>query len=82
MYYFYILQSHLDGKLYYGQTVDLRRRVEQHKNGRVASTKQRRPLELIYYEAYNSRELARAREHTVKRSGTAREALRKRITGP
>ncbi|AHB42054.1 GIY-YIG catalytic protein [Candidatus Saccharibacteria bacterium RAAC3_TM7_1] len=81
MYYFYVLRSQKDSKLYYGQTTDLRRRFELHNTGQVPATKQRRPLELIYYEAYNSKELAIKREHTVKRSGTARDALQKRITG-
>jgi len=82
MYYFYVLQSELDKKLYYGQTTDLRKRLAEHKEGQVPSTKQRRPLEIIYYEAYNSKELAIKRERVVKRSGTARDALRKRILGP
>jgi len=82
MYYFYVLQSELDKKLYYGQTTDLRKRLAEHNEGQVPSTKQRRPLEIIYYEAYNSKELAIKRERVVKRSGTARDALRKRILGP
>lgn len=75
----YLLRSDLDKKLYYGQTIDLRKRVAEHNAGHVASTRQRRPLEIIYYEAYNSKVLAVKREQTIKRSGTAREALRKRI---
>lgn len=82
MHYFYVLRSLKDAKLYYGQTGDLRKRVELHNAGQVPVTKQRRPLELIYYEGYNSKELAIKREHTVKRSGTARDALRKRIMEP
>jgi len=52
MYFVYILQSRKDNKLYIGYTEDLRVRFSLHTNGKVASTKNRRPLELIYYEAY------------------------------
>ncbi len=79
MYYFYILRSTTDNELYYGSTDNLRRRLSEHNAGEVPSTQYRKPLELLYYEAYTLLELARQREHIVKRSGTAREALRKRI---
>ncbi|NHE58796.1 GIY-YIG nuclease family protein [Cyclobacterium sp. GBPx2] len=34
-----------------GFTQDLKLRIEQHNDGLVQSTKSRRPLQLIYYEA-------------------------------
>jgi len=49
-YYTYVLRSIKDNKLYYGQTKNLKLRIEQHNNGNVTSTKNRRPLELIYFE--------------------------------
>ena len=49
-YYTYVLRSKKDNKLYYGQTKNLKLRIEQHNNGNVKSTKHRRPLELIYFE--------------------------------
>ncbi len=82
MYYFYVLLSKKDDKYYYGSTDNLKRRFHEHQIGKVNSTKYRLPLELIYYEAYNHLELARKRERLVKRSGTARQSLHKRITGP
>ena len=51
MYFTYILYSHTDSKLYAGYTKDLNLRIKQHEDGEVQSTKHRRPLELIYYEA-------------------------------
>ena len=51
MVYVYVLRSVLDGQLYTGCTRDLRSRVALHNAGKVLSTKDRRPLELIYYEA-------------------------------
>ena len=50
-YYTYILRSEKDGNNYAGYTKDLNLRFEQHKNGEVESTKHRRPLKLIYFEA-------------------------------
>ena len=51
MYYVYVLHSQRDDKLYAGYTKNLKQRFEQHQRGLVTSTKERRPLELIYYEA-------------------------------
>ena len=51
MYYTYVLHSSKDSQFYVGFTKDLKLRFEQHKKGLVESTKDRRPLNLIYYEA-------------------------------
>ena len=51
MYYTYVLQSIKDGRWYTGHSGDLRARIDDHLKGRVESTRQRRPLQLIYYEA-------------------------------
>jgi len=51
MYYTYVLHSKKDGKFYTGYTKDLKLRFEQHQKGRVESTKNRRPLSIIYQEA-------------------------------
>ena len=51
MYYTYVLQSKKDTKLYTGYTKDLKLRFKHHQNGKVESTKDRRPFILIYYEA-------------------------------
>ncbi len=66
MYCTYVLKSHKDGKMYTGSTKDLKLRFEQHEKGRVKSTKHRRPLELIYYEACLSEEDALRREKYLK----------------
>ena len=55
-----------DGYCYTGSTNDLKRRVEEHNTGRVNSTKNRRPLKLIYYEACLSRDDATHREKYLK----------------
>ncbi|NNL22651.1 MAG: GIY-YIG nuclease family protein, partial [Ignavibacteriaceae bacterium] len=51
MFYTYVLQSLKDYNFYYGYTNDLKSRIELHNKGRVESTRYRRPLKLIYYEA-------------------------------
>ena len=61
MYYVYILQQ-ANGQLYTGFTGDLRRRLTEHRAGKVKSTKHRHPLELIHYEAYTLESDARRRE--------------------
>ena len=66
MYYTYVLFSEKDEKYYIGFTKDLKRRFEQHKNGLVESTKHRRPLKLIYYEACHDQADARKREKYLK----------------
>lgn len=49
-YYTYVLKSTVDGKWYTGYTENLRSRFEQHNAGKVKSTKNRKPFELIYFE--------------------------------
>ena len=66
MYYTYVLQSMKDGNLYTGFTEDLKLRFEQHKKGLVESTKSRRPLKLIYYEACLHQSDATKREKYLK----------------
>ena len=78
MYYTYVLQSEKDGKLYVGFAKDLKQRFELHNIGRVDSTKDRRPLKLIYYEACTNREDATNREKHLK-THYKRMYLKKRI---
>jgi len=76
--YVYILKSHKDGKWYTGLTNDLRKRLQQHKDGKSRSTKNRGPFELIYYEMGRNMEDARAREKYLK-SGMGKRYLRNRL---
>ncbi|MBW2321447.1 MAG: GIY-YIG nuclease family protein [Deltaproteobacteria bacterium] len=66
MYYTYVLQSEKDQKLYVGFTKDLKLRFENHRKGQVESTRNRRPLNLIYYEACLSQNDAIHREKYLK----------------
>ena len=66
MYYVYVLQSEYDGKFYTGFTKDLKLRFEQHGKGSVDSTRDRRPLRLIYYEACLNQDDTTRREKYLK----------------
>ena len=66
MYYTYVLRSEKDGQFYVGFTKNLELRFEQHEKGLVASTKNRRPLQLIYFEACLNQDDATRREKYLK----------------
>ncbi|HEY4520829.1 MAG TPA: GIY-YIG nuclease family protein [Candidatus Paceibacterota bacterium] len=66
MHYTYVLLSEKDGKFYTGSTANLKGRFEDHCRGRVISTKNRRPLKLIYYEACLDKRDAAHRERYLK----------------
>ena len=66
MYYTYVLQSEVDGNFYTGFTQDLKLRFDQHTKGYVESTKNRRPLKLIYYKACLNQNDALKRERYFK----------------
>ena len=79
MFYIYVLISSVDGGFYTGLTGDVKRRVEEHSEGLVETTRDRRPLELVYYEACNSRKDACRREKYLKTSAGKRY-LRNRLS--
>ncbi len=78
MFYTYVLKSKKDGKLYVGWTDDLKNRLRQHNNGNVLSTKERKPFQIIYYEACMDKEKAIKREKYLK-SGFGRKFIKDRI---
>ena len=56
-----------DGTLYTGWTNNLEHRVETHNVGKGAKyTKSRRPVKLVYFEMYSSKEEAMRREWEIK----------------
>jgi len=78
MWYTYILISVKDLNFYIGCTKDLKERFSQHENGECLSTKHRRPLKLVYYEACLSKHDMRAREKYLK-SGMGHRYLKNRL---
>jgi putative endonuclease len=65
MYYVYFLFLN-NGDIYKGSTNDLKRRISEHRMGRVTSTKHKRPFEFIAYEAYMLKSDAVRREKFLK----------------
>lgn len=78
MYYTYVLLSEKDNKFYSGFAEDVKLRFEKHQKGLVKSTRDRRPLKLIYYEVCINREDALRREKYFK-THYGRMFLRKRL---
>jgi putative endonuclease len=81
MYYVYILKNEKYGKLYYGCTNNLRRRLKEHNEGKSYSTNIGSLWELRYYEAFYSKEDAFSREQKLKRNYRGLQELKKRIKG-
>lgn len=77
-YYTYVLKSKVDNKLYIGFTNDLKARLVDHNNGKVESTQSRKPLVLIFYEAFNNKSDAVLREKFLK-TGWGRIHLKKAL---
>lgn len=67
MNYTYLLRC-ADGTLYCGWTNHLEERVRSHNEGKGAKyTKCRRPVELVYFEAFETKQEAMRREAAIKR---------------
>ena len=79
MFYTYVLKSKKNDRLYVGSTDDLKRRFLEHNNGTGGKyTKDNCPFEILYYEAYNSYDLARQSERFYK-TGYGREVLKGKL---
>lgn len=65
-YYIYVLQFKNSKDLYKGYTKNLKLRLEEHKKGKVASTKDKGPFKLIYFEACLNQQDATHREKYLK----------------
>lgn len=71
-FYVYVLKSLVDGDKYVGFTTRLRKRIEEHQQGKNFSTMFRRPFKLVYFEACLSEEDAKRRERYLKTTGGKR----------
>ena len=67
MFYVYILQLR-DESFYIGYSSDLKLRILEHKRGNVDSTKNLRPIKLIYYSAFATQKKATDFEKYLKSS--------------
>ena len=57
-----------DGTLYTGWTNCLEKRLKAHNSGRIGAkyTKTKRPVSLVYYEGFFTKEEAMQREYQIK----------------
>jgi len=78
MVYVYVISSKKDKKWYTGSTTDLRKRFNEHNEGKVVSTKGRGSFELIYYEACVNINDAFTREGYLK-TGMGKRYLKNRL---
>ncbi len=75
MHFVYILKSLRNGKRYVGYTSkDPNTRFIEHLSGTNTWTRQNKPLELVYHEAFDDSFSARKRERFLK-SGQGRKFL-------
>ena len=66
MYYVYILRSKVDDNFYVGFSENLKQRILDHNSGKNISTQIRRPLDLVFYEAFTNKFDALRRERYLK----------------
>jgi len=78
VFYVYLLHSEKDHNFYTGYTSNLKRRIKEHLNGEELSTKFRKPIQLVYYEACLLKPDAEAREKYLK-SSMGRRVIRKQL---
>lgn len=67
MNYTYIVEC-ADGTLYTGWTTNVQKRVKAHNEEKSGAkyTKAKRPVKLVYYEGYETKEEAMRREYAIK----------------
>ena len=74
----YVISGDAGAYLYKGSTRDLAARWAQHEAGRVARTRSRQPLKLVYVEYFDNYTDARKREIFFK-TGVGRSFLKARV---
>lgn len=79
MYYVYMLQNvRNETDFYMGYSSDLEKRIQQHSEGKNASTKGKKWC-VVCYEAYISEGVARDRERKLKHGGRVERFLIGRV---
>ena len=73
MFFVYVLNSLKDNNFYIGMTENVEKRLLRHNQGKVHSTKFRRPFQLLHTEEYSNRIQARRREKFLKSGPGHRE---------
>jgi len=74
-----VVRSQKDRTTYIGSTGDLIQRMKDHNAGKTKSIRHKLPVELVYYEAYQTKFHARRREIELKKNSAKKEELFKRL---
>jgi putative endonuclease len=78
MFFVYVIESLVDGRLYVGFTENIEKRLKEHNTGKTRSTKGYIPWFIVYKEEVIDRISARKREKYLK-SGCGKEYIKKII---
>ena len=79
MYCVYLIESELDGtRRYIGLTSDLRRRLQDHNEGKALHAAKYKPWHLVTYLAFSDQSKAETFERYLK-SGSGHAFARKRL---
>lgn len=74
-YSIYAIKSCVDGRIYVGMSQNTEKRIKEHNQGQVFSTKGYRPWKIIYTEFIGDRKECRKKEKYYK-SGFGKEFLK------
>jgi putative endonuclease len=72
MYITYIIFSQKLNKFYTGQTIDLKRRIEEHNRGKTPFMASGMPWQIIFTKEFNSRRESLKLEKFIKKRGAER----------
>ena len=78
MFCVYVLLSQKSKRLYVGSTGDIRKRIREHNEGKVRSTKAYRPWQLVFYEGFRGKADA-LRDEKFYKTGFGKEALKSKL---
>ena len=79
MYYVYVLLNKLMTRTYTGVANDVHKRLKEHNNGEVVSSRPYRPYEIVHVEPFATSIEAKLKERFYKTT-TGRRQLKKLIT--
>lgn len=78
MYYVYLLKLN-DDAVYTGSTPNIKNRLEEHRKGYCISTRDYRPVKLVWYGAFENKKKALEFEKYLKK-GSGQAFRNKRLT--
>ena len=78
MFYAYVIRSIKDGSFYKGHCENIEKRIVEHNSGMTKSISHTLPFELVYYEEFETRELAVVREKYFK-TAAGRRYLKQKL---